>query len=199
MKSWRFGLRVAVFLCVFLMPSVLKAGEPTQQLSATINDFVAILTSTPVAELRANGLPQSALKLIFARFDFPEMTKRSLGSHWKALNQAEQAEFIEAFTHRLLVFYGRTAYSYSGEKVRFQSEVQEGDQATVETQVVSDKNDDLTIAYRLHDVEGQWKVYDVVIGDVSVINNYRAQFERVIARSSVKKLLQKVKDVHAQS
>jgi len=198
-KLLRFGLLVAVFLCVFSRPSLLHAGEPTQQLSATIDDFVVILTSTPVAELRANGLPERALKLIFARFDFGEMTKLSLGSHWKSLDQAEQREFIEAFTHRLLVFYGRTMHSYNGETVQFQGEVQEGNQVTVKTKVVSDGREDLPIDYRLHDVDGQWKVYDVVIAHVSVVNNYHAQFERVIAKSSVRDLLQKVKELQERS
>jgi phospholipid transport system substrate-binding protein len=198
-KLLRFGFLVGFFSGVLLMPSLLRAGEPTRQLSATIDDFIIILTSTPVAELRANGLPERALKLIFTRFDFVEMTKRSLGPHWKSLDEEERREFIEAFTHRLLVFYGRTAYSYSGEKVRFEGEAQEGNRATVETRVVSDRSEQLPIEYRLHDVDGQWKVYDVVIGHVSIINNYRAQFERVIAKSSLRNLLQKMKETHENS
>src|SRR5436309_2826549 len=136
-KLLRFGLLVAVFLCVFSRPSLLQAGEPTQQLSATINDFVVILTSTPVAELRANGLPDRALKLIFARFDFGEMTKLSLGSHWKSLYQEEQREFIEAFTHRLLVFYGRTMDSYTGDTVAFQGEGPYRDPVTLKSNIGS--------------------------------------------------------------
>jgi phospholipid transport system substrate-binding protein len=199
MKRLRLGLLVAVFLYAFSMSSLLKAGEPTEQLSATINDFVVILTSTPVAELRANGLPDRALKLIFARFDFAEMTKLSLGSHWQSLDPAEQRDFIDAFTHRLLVFYGRTMHSYNGETVQFEGEVPEGKQVTVKTKVVSNGREDLPIDYRLHDVDGQWKVYDVVIAHVSVVNNYRAQFERVIAKSSVRDLLQKLKDLQEHS
>lgn len=164
-----------------------------QQLSQTINSFVAILMSTPVAELQARGLPESARQLIFARFDFAEMTKRALGSHWNGLNAREQSEFVEAFTQRLLFAYGRTLHSYGGEKIQFKGELQDREQASVETRVIGDTGENLPIDYKLHEVNGQWKVYDVVIDYVSLISNYRAQFDRVIAKSSVQDLLQKVK------
>jgi len=121
------------------------------------------------------------------------MTKRSLGSHWKSLSQAEQHEFVEAFTQRLLVSYGRTVRSSNGDKIQFKREVQESGEARVETKVVSGYGEELPIDYKLHDVNGEWKVYDVSIDHVSLVNNYRAQFERVIVKSSVKDLLRKVK------
>jgi phospholipid transport system substrate-binding protein len=179
---------------LFSIPYHASAGEVTAQLSATINEFVNILTNTPVAELRSHGLPEQARKLIFARFDFSEMTKRSLGRHWRTLNQAEQDEFVEVLTERLLVSYGRTVRSYGGEKIQFKREIREGKLASVETKVNSGSSGELPIDYRLHDVDGEWRVYDVSIDNVSMVNNFRAQFNRVIARSSVRDLLQKLKD-----
>ena len=105
---------VTIFASIFLFSAPLAAGEPTAQLSATINEFVTILVNTPVAQLRASGLPQSALSLVFTRFDFSEMTKRSLGSHWESLGSAEQREFVDAFTERVLRAYGRSVRA-SGE------------------------------------------------------------------------------------
>lgn len=192
-KPSRVWTLIIVMSCLTLTPVKLKAGEPTQQLSATINSFLAILMSTPVAELQARGLPESARQLVFARFDFTEMTKRSLGSHWNGLNAGEQSEFVEAFTQRLLFAYGRTLHSYGGEKIQFKGELQDREQAKVETRVVSDAGENVPIDYKLHDVNGQWKVYDVVIDHVSLVNNYRAQFARVIAKSSIRELLRKVK------
>ena len=194
MRSIRFGVLVAFVLCLTSVPRSVRAGEPTAQLSATISNFVKIISTTPVAELQASGLPESARKLVFARFDFSEMTKRSLGSHWKALEQGEQKEFVEAFTRRLLAFYGRTVRSSGNDKIQFNREVQDGKTASVETKVVSGSGEETPIDYRLHDVNGQWKVYDVVIEHVSLVNNYRAQFERVITKSSVKELLRKLQD-----
>src|SRR5690606_8426931 len=119
-------------------------------------------------------------------------TKRSLGRHWPKLAPTEQREFVDAFTQRLLVSYGRTVRAAGDEKIQFQNEVVDGRQATVKTTVVSG-GEELPIDYRLHAIDGQWKVYDMVIDHVSIVDNYRAQFDRVIARSSVQDLLQKMK------
>jgi phospholipid transport system substrate-binding protein len=185
----------ATFLSFLLsIPFAVQAGEPMAQLSASINEFVTVMSNTSVAELRATGLPEKARQLVFARFDFSEMTKRSLGAHWKSMDQAEQREFIAAFTQRLLVFYGKSVRSTGNEKIQFTREVRDGQQASVETQVISGNGDQTPIDYRLRDVDGQWMVYDVVIDNVSLVNNYRSQFERVIAKSSVQDLLRKMKN-----
>jgi phospholipid transport system substrate-binding protein len=200
MGSIKFVRRMVFVLCMILAPSSVRAGDPTTQLKATINDFVKILSSTPVAQLQATGLPESALKLIFARFDFSEMTKRTLGSHWTGLEQVEQKDFIEAFTQRLLILYGRTVRSSGNDKVEFTNETRDGNQASVATKVISSGGaEEVPIDYRLHDDSGQWRVYDVVIDHVSLVNNFRAQFERVIAKSSVKELLKKLQDQNQQS
>ena len=198
-RSIRFGVFAAFILCLISAPFPVQAGEPTTQLKSTINDFIKILSNTPVAELQATGLPQSAIKLVFARFDFSEMTKRTLGSHWTGMEKAEQKDFVDALTQRLLVLYGKTVRSSSNDKMQFNREVQEGEQASVETKVVSGSGEEVPIDYRLHDVSGQWKVWDVVIDHVSIVANYRAQFERVIAKSSVKELLKKLQEQNQSS
>jgi len=182
-----------MFFMLTLHPWRAIAGEPTVQLSATINEFVTILVNTPVAELQASGLPQKALNLIYDRFDFSEMTKRALGSHWKGLGQNEQREFVEAFTQRLLMAYGRTVRASGDEKIQFKRETLDGKFARVETKVVSGNGEELPIDYQLQENNGQWKVYDMVIDQISIVKNYRAQFERVIAKSSLKELLVRMK------
>jgi phospholipid transport system substrate-binding protein len=188
--------RVSISLMFFILtlhPWRALAGEPTVQLSATINEFVTILVNTPVAELQASGLPQKALNLIYDRFDFSEMTKRALGSHWKTLGQNEQHEFVDAFTQKLLMAYGRTVRASGDEKIQFKRETLDGKFARVETKVVSGNGEELPIDYQLQENNGQWKVYDMVIDQISIVNNYRAQFERVIAKSSLKELLVRMK------
>src|SRR5438552_19114176 len=97
--------------CLILVNSPHIAVVATNQLSATIDDFVPIITNIPSAELRANGLPESARKLVLARFDFSEMTRRSLGRHWNSMNQEEQQQVVEAFTQPQLTYYGKTVSS----------------------------------------------------------------------------------------
>src|SRR5262247_2141865 len=193
LKIFRFALGMATFAFLILAPSPLTASEATNQLSTTIEGFVTIITNTPVAELQAKGLSESARKLILARFDFSEMTKRSLGPHWKLLDPAEQREFVDAFTHRLLVAYGKTVRATGDEKIQFMREVRDGEEASVATKVLSSNGDETPIDYRLHELNGDWKVYDVSIDNVSIVRNYRAQFERVIAKSSVQDLLRRMK------
>ena len=193
MRFSRNLVMVFSFCSLFLWPFPANAGEVTVQLSGTIDEFVGILVNTPVAELRAKGLPDKALSLIYSRFDFAEMTKRSLGRHWNSLEPSEQREFVDAFTQRLLIAYGRTVRATGDEKVQYEREVLDGEYASVDTKVISKDGGEIAIDYRLHGFDGQWKVYDMVIENVSIVNNYRAQFDRVIAKSSVKELLQKIK------
>ena len=180
------------FVLSLVQPWRANGGEPTVQLSTTINEFVTILVNTPVSELRTTGLPDKALRLIHGRFDFDEMTRRALGSHWKSLEPAEQREFVDGLTYRLLITYGRTVRANGDEKIQYKREALDGDFASVETKVVGNGSE-TAIDYRLHDVNGQWKVYDMVIEHVSLVSNFRAQFQREIARTSIKDLLEKMK------
>jgi phospholipid transport system substrate-binding protein len=194
----RFFNKLVIILTVLLTlvpPSGAGASEATAQLSATINEFVRILVNTPVVELRQSGLRDKALKLIQSRFDFSERAKRSLGAHWTTLNANERREFVDAYTQMLLRFFGRSVRAAGDETIEYQREVRDGILASVETKVVSGSRDDFAIDYRLHDIDGQWKVYDMVIDHISIVNNYHAQFERVIAKSSVKDLLQRMKQL----
>ena len=199
MKITKFELWMWIFAFLLFLPSFLSAGEATRQLSTTIDGFVPIISNTPREELQANGVPESARKLVLARFDFSEMTKRSLGQHWKSLNRGEQKQFVDAFTQWQLISYGRIVRSSRGDEVQFNRELQDGKEVSVETKVVRRYSEDLPIDYWLHNVNGQWKVYNMVIDHVDIAKNVNAQFERVIARSSLQELLQKVKDQNPRS
>jgi phospholipid transport system substrate-binding protein len=197
MKTVRRGMWT--FAVLFLLPSLLSAGDATKQLSATIDRFVPIIRNTPGEELQANGLPESARELVLGRFDFSEMTKRSLGQRWNSLSRDEQKQFIDAFTQWQLISYSRIVRSSRGDEVQFNRELQDGKNVTVETKVVRRYSDDLPIDYWLHNVNGQWKVYNMVIDHVDNVKNARAQFERVIAKSSLQELLQRIKDQNPRS
>jgi phospholipid transport system substrate-binding protein len=181
-----------LFLSMGFIPERVFAGTATAQISATINQVIAIMIDTPVAELIAKGLPDPALKLIHDRFDFSEMTKRALGSHWQSLAPADQTEFVDGLTHRLLLTYGPMVRAAGAEKILFKKETVDGDYASVESLVITGKSD-RSIDYRLHEVAGQWRVYDMTIEHVSIVSNFHAQFAREIARSSVQGLLEKIK------
>jgi phospholipid transport system substrate-binding protein len=132
-------------------------------------------------------------KIIDPVFDFREMAKRSLGIHWRDLTPGEQQEFVPLFKDFLgSVYLGRIGF-YNGEKVRFTGETVGKNYAEVDTQVVGKNGDQIPVVYMLKRTDGDWKVYDVIVDNVSIDNNYRSQFDRVISRSSYQELVKRIK------
>jgi phospholipid transport system substrate-binding protein len=121
------------------------------------------------------------------------MAKRSLGLHWKTLTKEERQEFVPLFRDFLGKVYLGRVRSYDGEKVLFTGETLGRDHAEIDTQVVDEKRNQLSVVYMLKRGDGDWKIYDVLIDHVSLVDNYRSQFDRVISRSSYKDLVQQMK------
>lgn len=188
-------LSIALFVFVsflFSMPFVARAGEPTDQLSGTVNTLSGMLASAPRAAMTSDKLPDRVAKLIYERFDFAEMAKLSLGKYWDVLSEDERSEFVEVFTTYVLRAYKSTLNSYNGEKISYEREVQEGDRAQVNTKVTG-KEQTMLVDYKLHRLGDNWKVYDITIEQVSVTKNFHSQFNRVIAESSFKGLIERMK------
>jgi phospholipid transport system substrate-binding protein len=183
---------VVVFL---IAPIVATAGAPTDQVRDTIEQVLAIVKQPqPKSQSQKNERRKRLREVISQRFDFTEMARRSLGSQWKRLSAEQQEEFVQLFTRLLEDSYLDKIESYQGEKVQYGKETVDNDYAQVETKIIDTKGHEFSVNYRLHNVNGNWKVYDVVIEDVSLVNNYRAQFNRVLANSSVEELLKRMKE-----
>jgi phospholipid transport system substrate-binding protein len=170
------------------------AGVPTDQIRATVDRVLAILKDPKLNSTDAKEARWAELrKAIFPRFDFEEMAKRSLGSEWRRRTPAEQKEFVRLFTELLKNSYVESIESYHGDKVVYRRESQDRGYAQVDTAVITKDGEEFAINYRLH-IEGrEWKVYDVIIENVSIVNNYRSQFSRILGRSSFAELLQKIR------
>lgn len=132
-------------------------------------------------------------RIIDQRFDFGEMGRRALGRHWQSRTPAERQEFIEAFREVLLNTYLTTIESYRGEKVRFVRERVNDRYAEVDTVIVGDNGQEYSVNYRLHLAGDDWKIYDAVIEGVSLVSNYRSQFNRVLERESFEQLLKRMR------
>ena len=197
MTRIRTAFIVGVIAAVFFSPSALYASDATDQLGATVERVLPIINHTPRAQLMAEGLPENARKLILARFDFAEMTKRSLGQHWGKLSRTEQKQFIDAFTQWQLKSLGKLVVSSRAREIQFTREIHNGKEVKVETRMIGEYAGDLPIEYWLHNQKGQWKVHNIVIDNIDNVQNIRAQFDRVIAKSSLNQLLQKIKDQSA--
>jgi phospholipid transport system substrate-binding protein len=186
---------VGLTILLFALPAPAAAGEPADHLRQTVDKILATLNDSALkGESRKEERRRRLREIIYPRFDFTEMARRSLGSNWRRLKPEQQKEFVKLFTTLLEDAYLDTIESYSGEKVEYEREKQEGDYAEVDTKIIDAAGREFSVDYRLHKVDGDWKVYDVVIENVSLVNNYRSQFNRVLARSSVEELLARMRE-----
>ena len=189
---WHQGWSVVgLLLALCIHPAGANAGAPTDQLKQSVEKLQAILSDKSLkGEAKLQERRQKLREVIDARFDFDEMAKRSLGPEWQKHSPEEQKDFVAAFTGLLEAAYFDKLESYNGEKVRFINERKDEDITQVDTKITDNKGQDYSVNYRLRDVNGDWKVFDVVIENISLVNNYRSQFSRVLAKSSYQDLVQ---------
>jgi phospholipid transport system substrate-binding protein len=184
----------ATLVLLLISTEFVIAGPAGEQVKQTVDRVVAIVADPALkGEAKQQERRRKLKEILYARFDFNEMAKRSLGSHWQKRTPEEQKEFVQLFTEVLESAYLDKLESYKGEKVRYLNERQEADFAEVSTKVIDGKGEELSLNYRLHSVNGDWKVTDVVVENISLVNNYRAQFNRVLAKSSYGELVQAMK------
>jgi phospholipid transport system substrate-binding protein len=171
------------------------AGAAREQVQSAIEKVTAILNDPNLkSDAKKSERIERLRQVIFPKFDFAEMAKRSLGSNWQRRTPEEQQEFVKLFRELLENSYVENINAYNGEKVNIVGDKQEKDFAQVNTKIVNNKGEEFTVDYRLLQSGGDWKIYDVVIENISIVNNYRSQFNRVIAKSSFEDLLQKLRD-----
>jgi len=171
------------------------AGVPTDQLKAQIDRVIKALEDPELKkEGRAKDRRAAIRKIANDIFDFSETARRSLGRHWQGRTPAERDEFVQLFSDLLERSYISKIETYGGEKILYNSDSVEGDQAKVQTKLVAKGGSEIPIEYRMHKAGDRWLVYDVVIEGVSLVANYRTQFNKIIQTSSFKELMNKMKN-----
>ncbi len=177
------------------------AGSATEAVRGTIDEVIRILSDK---EMKQPARHQERRKLletvIWGRFDDREMSKRSLAAQWTKLNETEREEFVRLFQSFLTDAYADKIEGYAGEQVQYLGERLEGPYAEVRTKLMSEKTS-YPMDYRLMEKAGDWVVYDIIVDGISLVRNYRGQFERIIHAESyaalVEKLRKKSKDITA--
>jgi phospholipid transport system substrate-binding protein len=170
------------------------AGPPTDQLKNAVDRVVKVLEdptlkgSGRVAERRA-----AVRKIAEEIFDFNEIARRALARHWQPLSEKQRAEFVSLFSDLLERSYISKIELYGGEKIQYTGERVEGDTASVPTRIVTKNGTEVPIDYRLLKKGDRWLVYDVNIEGVSLVSNYRTQFNKIIQTGSFAELIQKLK------
>jgi phospholipid transport system substrate-binding protein len=176
-----------------LSPAALRAGVPTDQVRQTADRVLSVLQDSRLKSPDKQQERRAQIRQIIAnRFDFGEMAKRALGSNWQKVSNDERREFVELFTELLEKSYADQIESFNGEKIVYGRENVSQDQADVNTKIVTKKGEEIAVNYKLQSNAGDWKVYDVVIEDISIVNNFRSQFNRILANASFAELLKKL-------
>ena len=169
------------------------SASPTEVIKRTIDEVLRILSDENMKQPDYRAHRRQLLEEIIGdRFDYEEMSKRTLAKQWKKLNAGEKQEFVEVFRAFLSDAYAHRIEDYSGEQVQYLRERRKDGFAEVQTKIVSSKVE-LPINYRLVNKSGEWRVYDVVIDGISLVKNYRSQFYRIIRSSSYEELVEKLR------
>ncbi len=189
---------IACVVMLFTLSVSFNAGAaegPKEQVKETIDKVLTILKDK---ELNKNSRMAERRTLIRKevgdRFDFAEMSKRALGVNWQKRTPEEKKEFISLFSDLLEKAYINRIESYSNEKLMYDDQILDGDYAIVKTRIITTKNVEVPLVYRMLRTGSKWSVYDVVIEEVSLISNYRTQFNKILSAKSSEDLVRELKN-----
>lgn len=179
-----------IVLAIALMASSAFATA-TADVQKVVDEVVRIVSDKEMK--KSDVKRRMALKRsISTIFDYGEMAKRSLGKHWNQRTPAEKKQFTDLFATLLENSYAGKIESYNNEKIVYIKETIDAEYAEVKSKVVTSKRDEFTLDYRLLNQGSKWMVYDVVIEGVSLVSNYRTQFNKLITSGGYPELVKKL-------
>jgi phospholipid transport system substrate-binding protein len=174
-------------------------GPPSDQLRAGIDRVFKILGDPELdGDKKLNQRRTAILIAANELFDFGEMAKRSLGQYWPQRTSAERGEFVRLFTELVQRSYISKVDQHGAHKMTVQGERLDGDYAVVRTTLPLSSGHELAIDYSMHSTDDRWQVYDLSIDGISLVANYRAQFNKIIRTSSYEALIAKFKSHQAE-
>ena len=191
----QFFIIVCVLFLLSVIPAAAVAGEATDRIKNTTDKLIEIvqnkdLDAPEMAEKRARMIRDAVDEV----FDWEAFSQRALSRHWRNRTPEEKKEFISLFGKLLERTYMDKTRQYSGEKVDFISEEIDGKYGVVKAVVMTNEKGEVNIEYRVSKEKGTWFVYDVLVEGVSLVNNYRVQFNDIIMRSSYEELVKRLKE-----
>lgn len=172
---------MALILCL-IFPSLAFAGVPLETLKGHVDGVLDILRDPSLKAESAKKVKKDKIRAISQKmFDFTELSKRTLARNWSALSPEQQKEFIKLYQSLLEDTYANKIMAYTDEKIVFNTEVPLTEKTVEVRSMVLRKSGEIPIYYRMLLKDAVWKVYDVVIEGVSLINNYRSQFREILS------------------
>lgn len=186
-------LALLILLLTFFPISLAWALAPGETVVQTIDQGIKILADPSLqgfdkfAERR-----QKIWEIVTPVFDFEETSKRTLGHHWKKRSDQERKEFVSVFTQVLRDIYLGKTDSYAGGNFIYIREIIKGNRGKVRTNFMTADQKKVVVDFSMHNVTGIWKVYDITIEGVSMVGNYRSQFNNILTKSSFENLMEKL-------
>ena len=193
-------LKIALMITLALIWAFpVWAGVPTDRVRETTDKIIAIVSDPALKDSGHETLRREQIrKTVDELCDWQEMSRRSLGRYWAQRSEQEKKDFVLLFGQLLERTYIDKVEGYSGEKVYYTGERTEGDYAEVNVKIMTKQNTEIPVVYKLRSKDGKWWVYDIIIEGVSLVNNYRTQFNAILARSSYDGLVKKLKEKVAE-
>lgn len=192
--TWRLALvGLAMIAGWGGLPLSASAASPTEAVKSTITQVIKALEDPELKKpARTEDRRRTLETIIGERFSYSEMAKRALGAQWPKLQDKERKEFIELFQRLLSASYADKIEGYTGEQVFYLSERKEDNYAEVRTRVTSGKAE-IPLDYRMISNSDDWRVYDIIVDGVSLVKNYRGQFDKILRESSYTELVEKLR------
>ena len=185
---------IAFFLLVLGVPAFTLAGDPTEQIRQTTDKILAIVDAPAMKGPDKEAERQKQMRqVIDERFDWAAMSRSALGKHWRDLSDAQHAEFTGFFSELIEKTYMSKIESYSGEKILYKGDKEDGIYGVVDVVIVTLRGTDIPVSYRVLKKDTTWLVYDVNIEGVSLVNNYRSQIGAILNSSSYDTLIARIK------
>ncbi len=196
MKSFFRILLALVGLACTLSQAATADDTPMQVVQQTADSVVAVLADK---KLSSADRRRKVEDIVYAHFDFETLSRLVLARNWKQLSAAEQAQFVDEFKKHLSITYGKNVETYNNEKAVVTGDRQEGGTDwTVKTKIVRPNAQDILVDYRLRKEDGTWRVIDVIIEGVSLVANFRSQFQEIISRDGAAKLIDLLREKNAK-
>lgn len=178
-----------IILLLFSLP--VYAGAPLEAVKTNVNKVLEVLRDPKLKADSAKKIEKEKLRLIYDRmFNDVELSRRTLARNWNSMNATQRKEFVLLFRQVLEKAYIDKILAYTNEKIVFDRETMvSASQAEVQTRIVTSSNE-IPISYKVILKGSDWKVYDVVIENVSLVLNYRTQFNDILAKNTIEHLLE---------
>ena len=194
--------RITIALCAFLLALVLlpagaQANSPARQtLETSTNRILNFIRNPDYVNPATRGpIRQQIEDEVLHIFDFSEFSSRTVGPRWRNFTPEQKREFSNAFADLLINTYLNRIDGYNGEQVFYTGEVSsaKGDRTEVRTVVTMKDGKKVPVAYRMLPKDGKWLVYDVLIENISLVKNYRTQFQDILNTGSPENLIARIK------